>query len=66
MTQIKRLSLHQHVIERDKPHFQGPIALSRTSYQALLILKEKFQLPVMKVIMVMGGSKEGERQKVVQ
>lgn len=27
MTQIKRLSLHQNVNERDTPHFQRPIAL---------------------------------------
>lgn len=36
MTQIKRLSLHHHVNERDTPHFQRPIALSRASYQGLL------------------------------
>ena len=36
MTQIKRLSLHHHVNERDTPHFQRLIALSRTSYQGLL------------------------------
>ena len=68
MAQIKRLSLNQHVNERDTPHFQGPVALSRTSLQGLLILKEKLQLLVMKVMMIMGGNEGGggERQKAVQ
>lgn len=59
IAQIKRLSFNQHVNERDTPHFQGPVALSRTTLQGLLILKEKLQLPVMKVMMIMGGNEGG-------
>lgn len=35
------------------------MALSRAILQGLLILKEKLQLPVMKLMVIMAGSEEG-------